>query len=117
MLGADDVVARATHWLAAHFDEIATHRKLTGLPRLEQLADAWGVAPRTVIRQLAEQGVRFGDLRAGQQREMACRMLDDAGYTIAEIGYLLGYGDPANFGRAFRRLVGQSPSEYRRRTR
>ena len=44
-------------------------------------------------------------------------MLDDAGYTVSEVGYLLGYGDPANFGRAFKRLTGQSPSEYRRRTR
>jgi AraC-like DNA-binding protein len=44
-------------------------------------------------------------------------MLDDARYTISEIGHLLGYGDPANFGRAFKRLTGQSPSEYRRRAR
>ena len=44
-------------------------------------------------------------------------MLDDASYTVSEIGYLLGYGDPANFGRAFKRLAGQSPGEYRRRAR
>lgn len=43
-------------------------------------------------------------------------MLDDAGYTVSEIGYLLGYGDPANFWRTFKRLTGQSPSGYRRRT-
>ena len=72
---------------------------------------------RTVIRRLAERGARFGELRAAQQLEMARRMLDDAGYTVSEIGYLLGYGDPANFGRAFKRLTGQSPSAYRRRAR
>jgi AraC-like DNA-binding protein len=117
VLAEGDVVARATHWLAAHFEQISTQRKFTSLPRLEQLADAWGVTTRTVIRRLAEHGTRFGDLRAAQQLEMARRMLDDAGYTVGEIGYLLGYGDPANFGRAFKRLSGQSPSEYRRRTR
>jgi AraC-like DNA-binding protein len=117
VLGTEDVVARATHWLAAHFEQIATNRRLTSLPRLEQLADAWGVTPRTIIRQLAAHGARFGELRARQQQDMACRMLDDASYTISEVGYLLGYGDPANFGRAFRRLVGQSPGDYRRRTR
>jgi AraC-like DNA-binding protein len=117
VLAEGDVVARATHWLAAHFEQIATHRKFTSLPRLEQLAAAWGVTPRTVIRRLAEHGTRFGDLRAAQQLEMARRMLDDAGYTVSEVGYLLGYGDPANFGRAFKRLTGQSPGEYRRRTR
>jgi AraC-like DNA-binding protein len=117
VLAEGDVVARATHWLAAHFEHIATNRSFTSQPRLEQLADAWGVTPRTVIRRLAEQGARFGDLRATQQLDMARRMLDDAGYTASEIGYLLGYGDPANFGRAFKRLTGQSPGEYRRRTR
>jgi len=117
VLGEQDVVARASHWLAAHFEHIATQRKFTSLPRLERLADAWGVTTRTVIRRLAEHGVRFGELRAAQQLEMARRMLDDAGYTISEIGHLLGYGDPANFGRAFKRMSGQSPSEYRRRAR
>jgi AraC-like DNA-binding protein len=117
VLAEGDVVARATHWLAAHFEHIATHRKFTSLPRLEQLADAWGVTTRTVIRRLAENDARFGDLRAAQQLEMARRMLDDAGYTVSEVGYLLGYGDPANFGRAFKRLTGKSPSEYRRRAR
>jgi len=117
VLAEGDVVARATHWLAAHFEQIATHRKFTSQPQLEQLAESWGVTPRTVIRRLGEQGARFSDLRAAQQLEMARRMLDDAGYTVSEIGYLLGYGDPANFGRAFKRLTGQSPGEYRRRTR
>jgi AraC-like DNA-binding protein len=44
-------------------------------------------------------------------------MLDDASYTVNEIGYRLGYGDAANFGRAFKRLTGQSPGQYRRRAR
>ena len=55
VLAEGDVVARTTHWLAAHFEHIATNRKFTSLPRLEQLAEAWGVTPRTVIRRLAEQ--------------------------------------------------------------
>lgn len=117
ILPEGDVVARATHWLAAHFEQIATHRKFTSQPQLEQLAQDWGVTPRTVIRRLAEHGARFSELRAAQQLEMARHMLDDAGYTVSEIGYLLGYGDPANFGRAFKRLTGHSPGEYRRRTR
>lgn len=117
VLAQGDLVTSARHWLATHFEDIASNRKLTSLPRLEQLASARGVTPRTIIRQLAESGVRFSDLRSEQQLEMARRMLDDAGYTVSEVGHLLGYGDPANFGRAFKRLTGQSPSDYRRRTR
>jgi len=115
VLAKGDVVLRASHWLAAHFEQIASNRTFTSLPRLEQLASAWGVTTRTVIRQLAEHDVSFSELRSMQQLEMARRMLDDAAYKVSEIGYLLGYGDPANFGRAFKRLTGQSPSDYRRR--
>jgi AraC-like DNA-binding protein len=115
ILEKGDVVLRASHWLAAHFEQIASNRTFTSLPRLAQLASAWGVTTRTVIRQLAEHDVSFSELRSTQQLEMARRLLDDAAYTISEIGYLLGYGDPANFGRAFKRLSGQSPSDYRRR--
>jgi len=72
----------------------------------------------TVDCQIGQTGLAAAaNLRAAQQLEMARRMLDDAGYTVSEIGYLLGYGDPANFGRAFKRLTGQSPSAYRRRAR
>ncbi|MGB0505597.1 MAG: helix-turn-helix domain-containing protein [Pikeienuella sp.] len=42
------------------------------------------------------------------QRELAY-----TSQTIAEIGYALGYPDPAYFSRAFRRGAGCSPKEYR----
>lgn len=96
---------------------ISATRVFTSIARLEQLAEAWGVTLRTVIRRLAERDASFGDLRSALQLQMACRMLEDAGYTVSEIGYRLGYGDAANFGRAFKRLTGQSPGAYRRRTR
>ena len=33
---------------------------------------------------------------------------------LVEIGYEVGYTDPANFGRAFRRWTGVTPKTYRR---
>jgi AraC-like DNA-binding protein len=32
---------------------------------------------------------------------------------VIEIAFLLGFSDPSNFARAFRRWNGQSPSDYR----
>ncbi|MGH8461918.1 MAG: helix-turn-helix domain-containing protein [Stenotrophobium sp.] len=34
---------------------------------------------------------------------------------IPQIAYQLGYGDSANFTRAFRRMTGMAPSEYRQK--
>jgi len=115
VLDTNDVVQRANQWLATHFEHIASQRRVAGLPRLEQLADAWQLTPRTVIRQLAKKGARFQELREAHQLQMAKRMLDDASYKVHEIAHLLGYGDPANFSRAFTRLAGMSPGAYRRR--
>jgi AraC-like DNA-binding protein len=114
VLSPDDVVARASHWLAAHFDQIAARGAAATQPRLEDLAEALCMSPRTLIRQLAQQGTNFRGLRTAQQLEIARVMLNDARYTASEISASLGYGDAANFGRAFRRVTGVSPGQYRR---
>ena len=114
VLSPDDVVARATHWMAAHFDQIAARGHAVSQPRLEQLASALHVSPRTLIRQLTENGTSFTELREAQQLAIAQRLLADARYSVNEVGGLIGYGDAANFGRAFRRVTGVSPGQYRR---
>ncbi|PZQ27903.1 MAG: AraC family transcriptional regulator, partial [Ectopseudomonas oleovorans] len=35
--------------------------------------------------------------------------------TLLEVAYLLGFADPSNFFRAFRRWFGETPGEYRSR--
>ena len=45
----------------------------------------------------------------------ARRMLAYTILTVAEIGYQLGFQDPAHFSRVFSRATGASPTHYRRR--
>ncbi|MBC56715.1 MAG: AraC family transcriptional regulator [Confluentimicrobium sp.] len=45
----------------------------------------------------------------------ACRQLAYTRITVAEIGYALGFDDPAYFSRAFQRRIGLSPTQYRRK--
>jgi AraC family transcriptional regulator, transcriptional activator of pobA len=45
----------------------------------------------------------------------ACRLLAYTRMRVQEVGFALGYDDPAYFARAFRRSSGQSPSNYRAR--
>ena len=114
VLSPDDVVARAAHWLAAHFEQIGAHSSQPVQPRFERLAAALCLSPRTLSRQLAARGTSFGEMRAAQQHEIACRLLADARFTVGEIGLRLGYDDPANFLRAFKRRAGVPPGQYRR---
>jgi len=117
LLAPADIVLRAEHWLAEQFELMGTTQVSRALPGLEQLASALAMSPRTLIRHLAARQTSFRELRDAQQRELAVRLLADASYTVQEVGLLLGYPDAANFGRAFRRMFGMSPGQYRRRKR
>lgn len=45
--------------------------------------------------------------------EEACRMLAFTRMPVADIGYRLGYADPSYFSKRFKRVRGQTPSQYR----
>jgi AraC-like DNA-binding protein len=114
LLQPNDIKTRIEHLLASHFDQIDVGAKNLTLPRQEVLASALCVSKRTMIRALAAQGTSFRQLVAEQQQATACKLLRDARYSVSEIGVLLGYGDAANFGRAFTRMMGVAPGQYRR---
>ena len=40
-------------------------------------------------------------------------IMGESHLSINEITYLLGFSEPSNFSRAFRRWTGKSPSAYR----
>lgn len=48
-----------------------------------------------------------------QKMEEAKAMLSDSTKQVAQIGYNLGFADNHNFARAFKKITGQTPSEYR----
>ena len=55
------------------------------------------------------------DLRAISILKLAEQYLGRADLTLLEVAYLLGFADPSNFFRAFRRWFGATPGEYRSR--
>jgi AraC-like DNA-binding protein len=47
--------------------------------------------------------------------QRACRLLDNSGLFIADISRETGFDDQFYFSRTFRKIMGMSPSEYRKR--
>ncbi len=80
---------------------------------LESIARRMNMSRRTLIRRLKEAGTSFGDLLDEHRQQRATELLHDPGYTVTEVGYRLGYSEPANFTRAFKRWFGITPSKYR----
>ncbi|PLW69354.1 hypothetical protein C0039_07415 [Pseudohalioglobus lutimaris] len=82
-------------------------------PTIELAAEIAGMSPRTLQRRLAGSGYTFTGLLAETRTGLAKDWLIDSDAPVAEIAASLGYSDPSNFTRAFRRLTGLSPQRYR----
>jgi AraC-like DNA-binding protein len=101
--------------------EVAVRRALLAtpgaIPGLTEVAEAQHLSPRTLIRRLKREGTSFRILREDVRRTLARDHLVNSDLTIAEISWRLGYQDPSNFGRAFRRWFRVSPRTFRARSR
>jgi AraC-like DNA-binding protein len=84
---------------------------------LETVAERVNVSRRTLIRRLKEAGTSFGTLLEAHRQARANELLGNPNYTVTEVGYRLGYSEPANFNRAFKRWFGVTPGVYRQRMR
>jgi len=77
------------------------------------VARALNMTTRTLHRKLAEKDNSFRSLLTSVRKELVKRYLDEPGYSITEISFLLGYTDTSAFSRAFRRWYGTSPTKAR----
>ena len=77
------------------------------------VAERLAMTVRTMHRRLDEAGTSFRKIRDELLRERAEGLLRERRVPIAEVSYLLGYGEPSNFHRAFRRWTGLTPAAWR----
>ena len=81
---------------------------------LDDLAQRINVSSRTIDRYLKKENLQFRDISHRVRFERACELLAGRNATVVQVACSLGFSDAANFSRAFRRVVGMSPSEYQR---
>ncbi len=79
----------------------------------EQVARALKMSLRTLQRRLAEEGTSYSVLLDEARCALALRFIGDEDMPVKEATYVLGFSEPANFTRAFRRWTGLSPTAYR----
>lgn len=107
LLHGDKAVLAVQHWLQANagsscsVDEFA---KLAGLGKrtfLRRFVKATGMKPSEYLQRL----------RIARSREL----LEFTRNTVDQVAIAVGYDDTRGFRRTFKRVVGLSPAEYRRR--
>lgn len=105
----DSEIRAAQEWLRRHFgvatpvEEMARRSKLAARTFKRRFAAATGLTPIAYVQRL--------------RIEDAKRRLERTDASIDEIGWKVGYEDPAFFRRLFKRTTGLAPGAYRKRFR
>jgi AraC-like DNA-binding protein len=94
--------------------QAALHETLpAGDGSIQAVARQLIVSPRTLQRQLQDEGTSFQAVLTNTRERLARRYLADEELTTAQIAYLLAYDDTNSFYRAFRRWTGLTPDAAR----
>jgi transcriptional regulator GlxA family with amidase domain len=103
----DAVIAKCQEWAALHYEEdapVTAMAALSGLPERSfkrRFAKVTGVSPLEYIHTL--------------RLEEAKHMLETTEQPVEAVANEVGYEDSSFFGRLFRRKVGLTPAQYRKR--
>lgn len=95
------------------------HRQLANrpghVPNMDEMARELRVGTRTMRRRLKDESTSYQQVVAEFRVAMAKRYFDETTLPANEIAALVGFSDPANLYRIFRRETGQTPNQYRAR--
>ena len=81
------------------------------LPGVEELARRFHMTSRTLRRRLETAQTTYQGILDDVRRLRALRYLAD-NHSVQQVSWLLGYADPSNFSRAFRKWTGEAPSAF-----
>ncbi|MBN1240510.1 MAG: helix-turn-helix domain-containing protein [Gammaproteobacteria bacterium] len=105
----DAVIARCQEWIAQHYDEdspVSAMAKLSGLAERSfkrRFAQATGMSPLEYVHSLRLEETKL--------------LLETTDLPVEDVAYKVGYEDGSFFSRLFRRKVGLTPAQYRKRFR
>ena len=103
----DDLVLQLQHWLQQNYSvsqtiaDLAEKIQLSERTLLRRFHKATGFKPTEYVQ----------SLRVGKAREA----LEFSTDSVNEIAWKVGYEDPGAFRKVFRKIIGLSPRDYRRR--
>lgn len=112
---ANDAVLKRLMARLAHGDIVARvrgallERLAAGTVHQAEVAQVLALSERSLQRKLAEAGTSYQKVLDATRRELGEAYVREGSRSITEIAYLLGFSDPANFTRAFRRWMGVAP--------
>lgn len=83
------------------------------VPTVAEVAEMAGLSVRSLQRKLTDAGLSYSDLLGAARFDNAARLLSGTDAKIIEVAFACGYADPAHFTRAFRKIAGITPRQFR----
>jgi AraC-like DNA-binding protein len=77
------------------------------------IADALHLSLRSMQRKLKEKDTNYRSLLEDTRKDLALQYIKECHHSISEITYMLGFSEPSNFTRAFKRWTGYAPVDFR----
>ena len=84
------------------------------LPTINEVAEILGMTRITLFRLLSKEKTNYRQIVERVRFNFAISLLEDPQNSIKAISYALGYSHPGNFSRAFLRMSGVSPCDFRK---
>ncbi len=105
--GEKDIVAQSINFMLEN---------LTKKLKLEEIAAETGLSASHFSRLFVNRtGHSPIDYFIQLKIQRACRLIDNSGWSIADVSREMGFDDQFYFSRVFRKVMGMSPNEYRKR--
>jgi AraC-like DNA-binding protein len=115
---ADELAAyRGPRTLAEQVAAAIRGTLLTGEGGIKSIAPHFGISPRTLQRRLENEGTAYQTILDATRNRLCIEMLQNPELPVGQIAVLLGYSNPSNFLRAFRRWFGMTPRRFRQQMR
>lgn len=95
--------------------EAITFSMTLGNPLRDKVAQSFHMSSRNLQRKLRQEGTSFSELVENVRKELAIKYLANNQLAVIDVSFRLGFKDPSNFTRAFKRWHGLSPLQYKQR--
>ena len=100
----DKILTVMKQYIDAHLESVS----------LDVLAEQVYMSPAYVSRYFKQKtGQNFQEYLIAKRMERAAALLEDLRYQIGDVSEMVGYRNPFNFSRTFKKYYGVNPREYR----
>jgi AraC-like DNA-binding protein len=85
---------------------------------LKEISKELNISPSYLSREFSKYfgDVSFGEYIQKQRIERAKELMNDRKYSLTEITYLTGFSDQSHFSRIFKKITGENPSDFRKKS-